>query len=382
MDTKDLARLSGKYLDGTASAEEQARLLQWYNAYNEEELTAHLPAEPGDSEALLELRLRARIQAPPPLRVVKSNRTIYWAAAASAVVLLAAGGYFYQLRSRGHRPAFPATAHTEIRAGTNKATLTLADGSVVALDSLHNGQQLLQGHTRLAQATNGKIVYAQDAAGHTSTVEYNTLKTPRGGQYNVVLSDGTAVWLNAASSITYPATFSNKAREVRITGEAYFEVAADAHRPFTVKAGNTAVMVLGTRFNINAYTDEHTINTTLAQGAVLVQTATAMRLLSPGQQSRVVPGSDSIEWVQHADLGSTLAWKNGYFSFEDANIPAVMRQLSRWYNIDVTYQGKVPEGTFTGEIGRSLTQEQLLYVLTKAGIHFKMEEGQRLVISQ
>lgn len=383
MDKTDLAILSRKYLDGTATAAERARLLAWYNAYDEHELAVYLQADAGETEATLEARLQHRIlaaTAPAPMRAVKGRR-VAWVAAAAAIILLISVGRAWYLR----QPAIMVTAaepalYVPITAGTNKATLTLADGSVVALDSLHGGQQLQQGQSQITQAVNGKIVYAATLASNKAAA-YNTLKTPRGGQYNVALADGTEVWLNAASSITYPAAFTGKERRVTVTGEAYFEVAASASQPFIVEANGTEVLVLGTHFNINAYDDEQSINTTLTEGAVLVKSATIARLLSPGQQARVAKGSGDIALEPKADMNNILAWKNGYFSFDNADIPAVMRQLARWYNIDVTYEGKLPEFTFTGEIGRSLTEEQLLNVLTKAGIHFKAD-GHRLTITQ
>lgn len=381
MDKNDLARLSAKYLDGMASDEEKSRLLQWYNAYDEAELTAYLPAADAAEEAMLEARMRDRLQQSilpvTPVRKLNTSRMINWAVAASVAGLIVVGGVYY--RSKIH--ADNKAVANEIKPGSNKATLTLADGTIVALDSLHKGQQLQQGHTKVAQTAGGKLVY-QDVTSGSNAIQYNVLTTPRGGQFNVVLADGTAVWLNAASSITYPTTFAGKERVVTITGEAYLEVAPDVKRPFSVKANGIAVMVLGTHFNINAYADEPVINTTLTEGAVLVKTATDMHLLAPGQQAKVKPGEDKIGFEPHADVNSVLAWKNGYFSFDSAKIPVVMRQLARWYNIEVVYEGKITEDTFTGEIGKSLTKQQLLSVLTKIGIHFKMEEDRKLVILQ
>lgn len=383
MDKTYLAILSRKYLDGTATADERARLLAWYNTYDEQELTVQLQADAAEDEAALEARLQGRIiaaTAPAPLRAVKGRRTAWVAAAAAVLLLISAGGAWYLRQSTTTIAAVPSTARIPITAGTNKATLTLADGSVVTLDSLHGGQQLQQGQSQITQAVNGKIVYASTLA-NNKPEQLNTLKTPRGGQYNVVLADGTEVWLNAASSITYPAAFTGKERRVTITGEAYFEVAASAAKPFIVEANGEEVLVLGTHFNINAYEDEQSLNTTLTEGAVLVKSAAIARLLSPGQQARIPHGSSDIALEKHVDLNDVLAWKNGYFSFDNADIPAVMRQLSRWYNIEVTFEGKLPEFTYTGQIGRSLTEEQLLKVLTTAGIHFKAD-GHRLTITQ
>jgi len=367
MKTGVLSILSKKYLAGEASEEETARLLNWYNNYNEEEVTVLTEAAEGETEALLEQRMYQRLMvtiAKPKVSVLHYTR---WWAAAAILVLLAAGGTYYLRESPES-----STITAGIAPGSNKATLTLADGSVVNLDSTGTGMLLKQGHTRVEKTASGEVVYKSDKTTETA-VSYNVLRTPRGGQFKVILPDGTAVWLNAASSIRYPVAFTGKERTVAITGEAYFEIAPDAAKPFSVSVNDMKVLVLGTHFNINAYTDEHTINTTLLEGAVLVKTDSESRRLAPGQQARVKPGNNEIEYLKQTDVNSAIAWKNGYFSFNDEDIPSVMRQLARWYNIEVTYTDKSPEGTFTGEIGRTLTQEQLFKILSRAGIHFKID---------
>ncbi|MET3879206.1 FecR domain-containing protein [Chitinophaga sp. OAE865] len=377
MERNELAILSKKYLAGAASDEEKDCLLQWYNAYDEEALTAYLAGP--ETEADLEQRMRHRLMAAtaPEVRVVPIRRK-GWKAAAAVLVLVTAGAGFYMWQS-GKKQVLAEKAVT-ITPGGDKATLTLADGTVVNLDSAGTGVLTVQGNSKVEKTTHGQIVYKSSNA-DASVVSYNVLRTPRGGQYKITLPDGTDVWLNANSSVSYPTAFNGKEREVGITGEVYFEVATDVERPFRVKVNNNMdVMVLGTHFNINAYPDENTINTTLLEGAVLVRTTGAMRHLNPGQQAKATPAGDGIVKVGRVDVNSAIAWKNGYFSFEDADIPTVMRQLSRWYNIEVKYSDKIPEETFTGEIGRSLTQEQLLKVLSQAKINFKVEEGRRIII--
>lgn len=377
MERNELAILSKKYLAGAASDEEKNRLLQWYNTYDEQALTAYLAGP--ETETGLEQRMRSRLMAAtaPEPRVVPLRRN-GWKAAAAVILLVTAGAGFYVWQSGKKQPL--AEKAVTITPGSDKATLTLADGTVVNLDSAGTGVLTVQGNSKVTKTTHGQIVYKNSNA-NASAVSYNVLRTPRGGQYKITLPDGTDVWLNANSSISYPTVFAGKERNVGITGEAYFEVAEDAERPFTVKVNNNMdVMVLGTHFNINAYTDESTINTTLLEGAVLVRTPGAARHLTRGQQAKVTPAGDGIVGVKRVDANSAIAWKNGYFSFEDADIPTVMRQLSRWYNIEVKYSEKIPEETFTGEIGRSLTQEQLLKVLSQAKINFKVEEGRRIII--
>ncbi|MBC9930041.1 FecR family protein [Chitinophaga qingshengii] len=379
MDQKELAILSEKYLAGTASEAETDRLLQWYNAYDEQELTVHIQAAAAETESSLQARMYQRLhQATHPAARKPVLRMRDWygkAAAAVLILLMAGGGYYFFTRPRKSVP-LAAAAPSTVQPGSNKATLTLADGTVINLDSIGTGPVELQG-VKAVKTQQGQIVYKDNG---NAAVHNNVLRTPRGGQFRVTLPDGTNVWLNAASSISYPTAFTGKSRNVSVTGEAYFEVAADAVRPFEVTMNDISILVLGTHFNINAYEDEPTINTTLLEGAVLVKTPGAMKHLEPGQQARVKPGSDRIEWLKHADVNSSIAWKNGYFSFDDADIPTVMRQLARWYNIEVSYAGNVPEGTFTGEIGRNLTQSQLMKILTQARINYKQEEGRKLVI--
>lgn len=377
MDKQELALLSEKYLAGTASEAETDRLLQWYNAYDEHELTALVAVAAPETEDRLKERMYNRLQAvTQPQQQVRRMEAWYRRAAAAAVVLLLAGGGYYLFTQVRKTTPVAITAPASVEPGSDKATLTLADGAVVDLDSIGTGTLTLQG-AKVEKTDHGQIVYKGngDAAANN-----NVLRTPRGGQFRITLPDGTAVWLNASSSISYPSAFTGSSRNVAVTGEAYFEVAADAARPFEVKVNDISILVLGTHFNINAYDDEQTIKTTLLEGAVLVRTPGAYKHLEPGQQARVAPGSSNIEWLKHVDVNSAVAWKNGYFSFEDADIPTVMRQLARWYNIDVSYAGKVPEGTFTGEIGRNLTQNQLLNILKQARINCKLEEGRKLVI--
>ncbi|PSL47948.1 FecR family protein [Chitinophaga niastensis] len=382
MEIKELAVLSKKYLAGEASEAEIARLLHWYNAYDEQALTAHIAAADDETEAILEQRMLQRLHAvTSPVRVRKmySLQHSKWWAAAAVLALLAVGSIYFWQQENNNTIVKNLSLH--IKPGRDQAILTLADGREVNLDSTANGLLSLQGSTKVNKTAAGQIVYDHNSAGEPGTaISYNTLRTPRGGQFKVTLPDGTQVWLNAASSITYPTLFTGSERAVTITGEAYFEVAQSAKQPFYVKLKDMEVMVLGTHFNINAYTDESTINTTLLEGAVLVKAGSKAQHITPGQQTRVKRGSEDIALLKQVDVTQAVAWKNGVFAFDNADIPTVMRQLARWYNIEVKYTDKVPPETFNGEIGRSLNEEELLKVLTKAGIHFKIEEGKRIVI--
>lgn len=301
----------------------------------------------------------------------------YWWAAA-CIILLTAGAYY--LSRQTQQPALANAAPVkDVAPGGNKAVLTLSDGTEITLDSAGNGVLAQQGNTRITKLNNGQLAYS--GSGNTEgKVLYNTMSTPPGGQYQLILPDGTGVWLNAASSISYPTAFTGNERSVTVTGEAYFEVVKNEKMPFRVKAGNTTIDVLGTHFNINAYKDEASINTTLLEGAVQVTAAQRQQQLRPGQQARVPANGTSIQVVDHADISEVMAWKAGFFSFNDADLPTVMRQLSRWYNVEVKYEGNIPQRVFTGEIGRNLTLSQVLKGLTKTRIKYRIENGNRIVI--
>ncbi len=312
--------------------------------------------------------------------------------AAAAVVLLLVG---LSRLWRTYRSETPVQAPVVIVApGGNRAVLTLAGGQKILLDSAATGILAEQGNARVNKLGDGKLAYVA-GAGATVAPLYNTLTTPRGGQYQLTLPDGTKVWLNAASSLTYPIAFTGSNRTVEMTGEAYFEVAHDKKHPFTIKVGGQTIEDIGTQFNVNAYTDEPAQVTTLLEGAVKVDG----HLLRPGEKATVTgaagPGAKGIGAtgtgatntgaadirVERGDPNQAVAWKNGLFDFTDAGLQTVMRQLSRWYNVDVTYEGNIPPRQFTGMIGRSLTLDQVLKGLAKERVHYQIEEGHRLIIT-
>ncbi|MFB6454232.1 FecR family protein [Chitinophaga sp. Hz27] len=306
-------------------------------------------------------------------------RRIAWYYAAAAITLLIIGAWLYKASSYTAPDVIIASStQADVKPGGNKATLTLADGSVITLDSAGNGVLAQQGSTRIKKLANGQISY-EGAGTKDGKLLYNTMSTPLGGQYKLMLPDGTLVWLNAGSSITYPAAFAGNERKVTITGEVYFEVASMADKAFIVQAGNTHIMVLGTNFNINAYTDEESIRTTLLQGAVKVSSNNKEHVLQPGQQSSIKANGD-IQINDHANTQQVVAWKDGYFSFDNADLATVMRQLARWYNVEVSYDGQLPARTFSGDIGRNLTLDQVLKGLAKTRIKYRIENGNRIII--
>jgi transmembrane sensor len=314
----------------------------------------------------------------------KPGRTLpiwRWAAAAAVLVGLVAVGIQYF--KSPHTPPAVKIAAGEVMPGSNKAVLTLADGSSIVLDDASNGELAKQPGASVVKLDSGSLAYTRTPA--DGKLVYNTLTTPRGGQYRLVLPDGTVAWLNAASSITYPTAFSGRERSVETSGEVYFEVAHNAQQPFLVKTARQQIEVLGTHFNINAYQDEAAINTTLLEGAIKVVplgTTAKVMLPKPGQQTSYHLQTGHIQ-VKPANTATAIAWKNGLFSFEKAGIQEVMRQLSRWYNVDVIYEGNIPSQTFSGDIYRNLELSKALEMLGFVGFHFKIEntpDGKRIIV--
>ncbi|WP_205686125.1 FecR family protein [Chitinophaga costaii] len=315
-----------------------------------------------------------------PGRIVPAHRVHFmrrWGwAAASLLLLVAAGGYFM---ARHHQPLSapgPALAHQDIAPGRQGAILTLANGKTIVLDSAHNGLIAYQNGTQVV-LNNGGLDYKATGQDGGAPV-YNTMTTPRGRQFYIKLPDGTGVWLNSASSLRYPTVFSASERRVVVSGEAYFEVALDIKRPFKVVANNKATIeVLGTQFNINAYDNEKSLNTTLLEGAVRVTYASGAEYLKPGQQLQL---AGKAKVVEHADLERVMAWKNGLFDFNDKSLPEVMKELERWYDIDVEFPADIPNIEFFGKINRNISLNGALKALERSGVHFKLENNRKLIV--
>ena len=246
------------------------------------------------------------------------------------------------------------------------------NGARIVLDSASNGTIAAQGNAQVVKLANGQLAY-QALAGSRGRAVYNTMVTPRGGGYQLALPDGSRVWLNSASSIRFPTSFSDSERRVEITGEAYFEVSKNDKVPFIVETRGMKVEVLGTEFNLMAYNDEDAIRTTLVTGAVSVHKGTEKNILRPGQQASLANGSDVFR-VGQADLEETLAWKEGKFRFSKSDIKVIMRQIARWYDVDIVYKGKLPDIEFSGVFPRKEYISQLLEVLEDAvKVHFDTE---------
>jgi ferric-dicitrate binding protein FerR (iron transport regulator) len=301
-----------------------------------------------------------------------------WWSAAAAVILAATALWLLRRPAVKESPQSGTASLSHDRApGGNVAILTLSDGSTITLDSAHDGVLAQQGSSSVTKLKTGQLAY-KTLDGKPAPAVFNTLTTPRGGQYRLVLPDGSEVWLNAASSITYPTLFDGRERTVRITGEAYFEIAQDAARPFKVvvnaSIGEQEVEVLGTHFNVKAYNDESVITTTLLEGRVRLNSKGAGLVLDPGQQG-TQQADGNIRMNPHADTEAAIAWKNGLFHFEHTDIREVMRQLARWYNVDVVFEGKVPDEKFDGEITRNSNLTEVLKILQLSNVHFKVDNN-------
>jgi ferric-dicitrate binding protein FerR (iron transport regulator) len=283
-------------------------------------------------------------------------------------------------------PKKPVLAHfkkqlkNDAAPGGDKALLTLSDGKQIVLNDAKNGVITSQGHTKINKKNNNQLVYEAPANQLNSPVVYNTISTPKGGQFQIVLSDGSKVWLNAASSITFPTVFSKSGRLVTISGEVYFEVTKNPHQPFKVVGGKQTVEVLGTHFNINAYDDERTIKTTLVEGSVKVSAGSQTSVLKPAQQSAISRnGSDAIN-IKTVDTENVLAWTTGNFEFEKAEVSDIMRQAARWYDVTIKYEGAVSPRRFTGSISRNVNLSELLKMLKYTGVNFKIE-GKTVIVT-
>lgn len=397
-----LTLLIEKYLSGKATEEEKRQIENWYESFD----TLGPEFEEGDpwrTDRSLEKSLEAikgkiaQDTEEMPAWRLRRKRFRWWHAAAAAAVLVFISEMVYLSFHKTDESKMAAAVPSEIKdfePGGNRAVLTLGNGQQIVLDSTNNGLLSVQGNTRVIKLNNGQLAYnsyrpatgnGQRTADNASpaVVQYNTISTPRGGSYEIVLPDGSKVWLNAASSVRFPTVFAGEKREVQITGEAYFEVAGDAAKPFVVKQGEVEIQVLGTRFNVMAYHNEPDVKVTLLEGAVRVkQQATGReQMMKPGEQAQI--GQDGrMRLVAGADVKETVAWKNNLFWFDNDDVQAVMRQLSRWYDADIVIKDDIPD-LFTGSIPRDMTFSKVFEVLQQTGsIQYKIEDNKTVIITR
>jgi ferric-dicitrate binding protein FerR (iron transport regulator) len=293
----------------------------------------------------------------------------YRVAAAASVIIVVAIGILW---ISNERTATTMQTVADLAPGGSRAMLTLGDGSTILLDSAAIGQLAEQAGTRVMKVDDGRLAYNSEGRRKAETV-YNTITTPRAGQYELILPDSSRVWLNSESSIRFPVSFSGSFRVVEITGEAYFEVAENRDMPFRVSTGNTIVEVLGTSFNIRAYTDEGSVNTTLIEGSVQVASPVSQATIAPGQMAVAdITGNISVE--DDADISEIIAWKKGLFVFNSESIGEIMNQIARWYDVDVKFSEKPGTETFSGIVSRKSNVSEVLKIMEQAGISFSITE--------
>jgi transmembrane sensor len=389
-----LSQAIDRYLAGTATAEEQEAVRNWYHSFSDEEID--IPASIVDLRTRVGQKIWTRLQETmhlhqqeeqeSPVKAVAWYRNRWLRMAAVAVGLLA-GGYWLlgklnvpEQTVQQNMPAQPL--ENDVAPGSNKAILTLADGFRIVLDSVENGALATQGQASVVKLADGQVIYnaRNPLAADHAPLTYNTITTPKGGQFQLMLSDGSKVWLNAASSIRYPTTFAANERVVEITGEAYFEVSpavtlkTGGRIPFIVSVnGKSRVEVLGTHFNISAYDDEDAVKTTLLEGKVKVVSERSV-ILQPGEQA-VITTNNKLQTTNKINLDEVVAWKNGLFQFNNTDIKVLMRQIARWYNIDVHYEGTPPAMQITGKAPRNISLSTMLKILELSDVKYRIEGG-------
>ncbi|WP_214071767.1 FecR family protein [Mucilaginibacter sp. dw_454] len=361
-----LQELSDKWLKGTITAEELELLEGWYN--RQPDVDINWQAGDADEEQLRERLLYHITQvqkAEAPVRPLYKRPMVYQVA---AILALAFGATFYYISAIKSKPvaAVDALTKAEIKApNPNQAVLTLANGKKVVLDNAGNGLIAKQGNTQISKTQDGKVIYNSGQTAAEAPPELNTISTPAGGKYQITLPDGSKVWLNALTALKFPAAFKGKERIVELDGEAYFEVAKNKEMPFKVKmANNTSIQVLGTHFNIMAYANESSINATLLEGSINVQRGSLSKMMVPGQEARI---TDQIN-LREVNAEEAVAWMNGLFSFDKTDIRTVLRQIERWYSVEVEYEGAVPDNQITGYISRSSNLPEVIKMLELSGV--------------
>lgn len=379
MEDQHILILVEKYMDGSASPEETAELMEWYRLSNERDVG--WPNREGEGEN----ELRSRIFREIEKKTFKPDRGFnYWPRVAAAVFLLLSlslGGYFLIQRHRAI-PAIRIVSSRAIAPGSNGATLTLSNGQVITLGQAGSGAIAKQGQITLQKQNDSVLIYQRDSGTPLSSgdIRYNTLKTSRGRQFQVVLPDGTKVWLNAASSLKYPVAFTGKTRTVELKGEAYFEVIHDEAQPFRVVTQSQTVEDIGTHFNIEAYPDDSLVKTTLVEGAakVILGEGRQSRLLYPGEQALV----DRQISIRKVDTAEAVAWKNGQFVFRSTSLRHIMQQIARWYDVDIVYENDVSGKSVWGSVSRYAEVSEVLKLIELTGVaHFKTA-GRKIIVTQ
>ncbi|MBX2921695.1 MAG: FecR domain-containing protein [Chitinophagaceae bacterium] len=392
MKEQRLEELFRRYLHESLTDAEETELFQlWLDPLLESrraqmlnDFYDQLPEDRDMSAREADMLFQQIVKKQPPVHYmpVKAGRDIWRRVAVAASVLLAIGigGYFFLSNEPDKRS--PEMVRTSPQTGItapekNRATITLSNGQTIYLDSAANGSITVQGSVKLVKLEDGKIAYEAGAVS-PGELSYNTLSNPRGSRIiDVILADGSRVWLNGGSSITYPVAFIENERKVAVEGEAYFEVAHNTLKPFIVSKGETAIKVLGTRFNVNAYNDESDTRITLLQGSVQVANHQYTSVIKPGEQA-IVKG-ENIDVAGNADLEQVMSWKEGYFRMKGTDLASLMRQVARWYDVQVEYENGVPAARFGGLINREVSLTDMLKALEQYGIHSRLDNAKIII---
>jgi transmembrane sensor len=377
MDTKKAAELLQKYKNGTITKEEEAILDTWYLKMANEESVAsdHRQMEEKLDKVWGSLQVNQHI-----LKVKRNNFIIKLSAAAVLLITFGAAIYLYSdgpKQQVGSAIRMPIVQN-DVRPGGNKAILVLSNGQEIILDTAKNGQLTISNGVKISKMADGRLLYSVNAENSSPEISFNTIKTPKGGQYQVLLPDGTNVWINAGSSLRFPTQFAGNQRRVELQGEAYFEVAKNKLKPFKVVSNGQEIEVLGTHFNVNAYANENGTKTTLFEGAVKLNS-------DNGKSTMLIPGEEAILTDQFAVTPAkgeeAMAWKNGMFQFENASINQIMRQIERWYDVDVTFEGQPTKDLFRGKVQRKANLSEVLRILELSGIKFDVK-GRKITVWQ
>ncbi len=369
MEEENIKKLLQRYIDGNCTPEEKEVVETWYlNELSAKDEELHV-----NNYDEVQNQLWERIKSE---RVIETKRISWIPRVAAAIIVLALGVASYTYVKNNHEQETVAA----VVPGGNKAILTLANGEKIILSNLSNGEIAEQSGVKITKTKEGEIIYSVNDIANTSTGRdvYNKIETPLGGKYQVNLPDGTKVWLNAGSSLDFPISFKGKERVVKLSGEAYFDVAHNKVKPFKVISANQTIEVLGTQFNVNSYTDEPDTRTTLIEGSVRLSNHQGLKkILKPGQRAVLTAKNIAIE---HSLIDQDISWINGDFTFEGASLATIMRQISRWYNVEVVYKGETAAVRFGGSISMSKSLEEVLKVLEMTeGVNFKLE-GRRILV--
>lgn len=378
-DMEYMNRLFGKYIRDEISEEELEIL---FKSIKERDFENFVPETEMVKYFRNEIEDLIGEEIPPDTqkgKVLQFNLKWIASVAAAILLLVVSGVYLYQLDKNDdmvHDEPVHSADPLDVMPGQNYAVLTSSKGENIILSDTDDGQLNTGEDVEVLKVNDGELIYKSQGQAEKNELIYNTLSTPRGGQYQLTLSDGTRVWLNAASSIRFPVEFLADERRVEITGEVYFDVAHNDHQSFIVHAGSSVIEDLGTAFNVTAYEDEGSVKTTLVEGIVKVQEY----ILSPGEQA-IQDENDNIQILKNVDLDNIVSWKDGFFSFENANLAEIMNVLSRWYDLEVEYESAVdPDKRFSGKIDRNLTLRQVLDGLKLTAQNFDIQPGNKIII--